>query len=77
MRYLIIFVALLLTTLSCKDANNPAPESQVNMTFGGKINLAQLDGYASQGKPAYITQDNTNMNPITDAGGDPRSCFVL
>ncbi len=68
MRYLFVLVALLPTVLSCKDANTPAPESQVKVTFGEKINLTQLEGYANQAKPAYITQDNTNMNPITDAG---------
>jgi cytochrome c peroxidase len=54
---------------ACKD--DPAPvqlDTQVEIVFGGKIDLDHLANYANQGKPAYIIQDNTNTNPITDAG---------
>jgi len=34
----------------------------------GIIDLTNLDNYANQAKPAYITKDNTVGNPITDAG---------
>lgn len=43
-------------------------DSQVKIVFGGKIDLNNLDNYANQVKPGYIIQDNTNTNPITDAG---------
>ena len=69
MRHFGILVAVLLTALSCKEGTNAiAPESQVAITFGGKIDVANLANYENQGKPAYIVQDNTNMNPITDEG---------
>ena len=34
----------------------------------GIIDLTNLDNYANQTKPAYITKDNTVGNPIADAG---------
>lgn len=43
-------------------------DSQVDIVFGGKIDLNQLSNYEAQARPAYILQDNTNINPITDEG---------
>ncbi len=34
----------------------------------GTIDLSNLDNYANQAVPAYITKDNTTNNPITDEG---------
>ena len=36
-------------------------------TFGSNINLNQLDNYASQPVPAYITQNNAPNAPVTNA----------
>lgn len=38
----------------------------VEATFGSTINLENLDNYANQAIPNYITKDNTNGNPIND-----------
>lgn len=39
------------------------------LMMSGTIDLANLDNYANQGQPNYITDDNTAANnPITDAG---------
>lgn len=43
-------------------------DSQVDIVFGGKIDLSQLPNYAAQVRPGYILQDNANINPITNEG---------
>lgn len=61
---------------SCKDEGTVsvvtptanATYKAVEDTFNGKINLNNLDNYASQSIPAYITKDNTTVNPVTNAG---------
>ena len=40
----------------------------VEGTFGSSIDLNNLDNYANQSIPAYITKDNSTLNPITDKG---------
>ena len=37
-------------------------------TFGSEIDLNNLDNYANQSVPAYITKDNTQGNSITNKG---------
>lgn len=40
----------------------------VEGTFGISIDLNNLDNYANQTIPGYITKDNSTLNPITDKG---------
>ncbi len=69
MRSNLLFVAVLSIVLACKeDTVTVSFDTQVKKEFGGKIDLQNPDNYASQGKPIYILQDNTNFNPITDEG---------
>lgn len=42
----------------------PAVEAE----FGGSVNLNNLANYANQTIPAYITKDNSALNPISDKG---------
>lgn len=70
------FAALCVIFTSCKDQGTvsvvePAGGTMykaVEAEFQGKIDLNNLDNYARQAIPAYITKDNTTVNPITDAG---------
>lgn len=65
----VIAVAIAIFINACKDEPEAIQlDTQVKIVFGGKIDLEKLDNYANQGKPGYIIQDNTNTNPITDAG---------
>ncbi len=43
-------------------------QNAVATTFGGDIDLENLDAYAGQTVPNYITKLNQGGNPITDAG---------
>lgn len=65
----VIVAAFGLTIYGCQDSE-PAVgiDSQVDMVFGGKIDLDNLANYEGQGKPGYILQDNTTSNPITNEG---------
>lgn len=40
----------------------------VQAAFGDNINLNNLENYAGQTIPAYITKDNSGNNPVTNAG---------
>ncbi len=42
--------------------------SAVEQTFGGRIDLANLEDYATLNAPAYVRAPNTVTNPITNAG---------
>lgn len=56
---------------ACKkgtDAITTTNYPAVEAAFGTNINLNSLENYAGQGKPAYITKDNSGGNPITNAG---------
>lgn len=69
--YIVLVVLIFGVTLhACQDSADPAVkiDTQVEIVFGGRIDLENLPNYAAQGKPAYILQDNTNSNPITDGG---------
>ena len=67
----LIVVAVMLSIYACQ-VSDPGPDvkidTQVEIVFGGKIDLKNLSNYAGQGKPNYILQDNTNINPITNEG---------
>ena len=57
-----------LAVYSCKKkAVETEPFTAVKATFGTRINPYSLANYANQGKPAYITKDNTAGNPISNA----------
>ncbi len=43
-------------------------QSAISTVFGGAIDLENLDNYAAQTVPNYITKLNDGGNPITDAG---------
>lgn len=64
---ILVALALVLTLYACEET---APEvridTQVEIVFGGKIDLNNLANYQGQGKPTYILQDNGNSNPITN-----------
>lgn len=48
--------------------NNTATYPAIDSKFNGVIDLDNLDNYAAQSTPTYITKDNTTNNPITDKG---------
>jgi cytochrome c peroxidase len=52
---------------SKKDSSTPQTYPAVEAAFGSNINLSALANYAAQGKPAYISKDNSGNNAITDA----------
>ncbi len=43
-------------------------QSAIDTVFGGNIDLENLENYANQTVPNYITKINDGGNPITDAG---------
>lgn len=52
---------------SCKDAlDTVASDPYAEIKKALSINPAALENYAAQGKPAYVTKDNTAANAITD-----------
>jgi cytochrome c peroxidase len=55
---------------SCSNSsdNYVDPYANVKSTFGTTIDLENLENYANQTIPAYITKDNTAGNSITDKG---------
>jgi cytochrome c peroxidase len=61
---------LFLTSCNNEDDNYSSIESYPNVEniFGGNIDLNNLDNYANQNIPNYITKDNSTNNPITDKG---------
>jgi len=42
------------------------PYAAIKLSFGNNIDPKNLLNYANQGKPTYITKDNTRNNPITN-----------
>lgn len=62
-------ILLTLFILSCKkDIVETSTYTAVDTTFKGAIDLNNLENYANQTIPNYITKDNTGGNSITDAG---------
>lgn len=60
--------------LSCNNQDetyNEIPSENypnVEAAFGNTIDLNNLNNYANQAVPTYITKDNSSLNPITDKG---------
>ncbi|MBR9919736.1 MAG: cytochrome-c peroxidase [Bacteroidetes bacterium] len=50
------------------DDSHNDNSTAIDETFNGRIDLNSLYNYANQPIPNYINKDNTNVNPITDAG---------
>jgi cytochrome c peroxidase len=74
MRKRIVFtllVSVLLLSCSKEEEYSPIPsETYPNVTaaFGENLNLNNLNNYANQSVPSYITKDNSIFNPVTDKG---------
>lgn len=51
-----------------EDYQEVATYPNVVATFGTKIDLNNLQNYANQPIPAYITKNNVGGNPISDKG---------
>lgn len=49
------------------ESTPEAIQSAINTTFGDNIDLSNLENYANQEIPDYITKDNTRGNNINDA----------
>ena len=68
----LLSVVWILLTISCSTEEdvllNNASYETVMEIFPGTIDLYNLDNYAAQQIPEYITKDNTRNNPITDKG---------
>lgn len=67
----LLLLAFVLVLFSCSNATDSvATDLYPNATakFAGKIDLNNPNNYANQGKPAYITKDNTAGNSISDKG---------
>lgn len=64
-----IAITFLLISCNNNDANQYKPISDyvnVKATFGSNIDLENLENYANQTIPSYITKDNSNGNTITN-----------
>ena len=67
--YIVFTAIVLLSIQSCeKDKVINPVVSAVETTFRGTIDLSNLENYANQLIPSYITKDNTGSNLITDKG---------
>jgi len=67
----LVFSLCLVAWTSCKKEESSTvtlEPSAVEKTFKGRINLSQLEQYAGQSVPNYITKDNSGSNPISDKG---------
>jgi len=64
-----IAITFLLISCNNNDANQYKPindYANVKATFGSNIDLENLENYANQTIPSYITKDNSNGNTISD-----------
>lgn len=61
-------ISLFALIQSCKKSTTQETFSAVEQAFHGSIDLNNLENYAGQTRPAYITKDNSGTNPITDKG---------
>lgn len=66
--YVFLSVVSLISCNNNDDYSSVESYPNVEGTFGSSIDLNNLDNYANQSIPAYITKDNSNLNPITDKG---------
>ena len=70
MRYFLFFLVPIVTIVSsCSPTDDTVknPFTAIREQFGTTIDPENLENYANQPKPGYITRDNTNGNTITDA----------
>jgi cytochrome c peroxidase len=63
---LLLFV-IIFQQCTKSDTAVTATYNAIRAAFGTKIDPNNLANYANQGKPAYITKDNTGPNAITNA----------
>lgn len=63
---IIIAFAIFISCSKSDTAQTTTSYPAVTKTFGTNIDLNSLANYAAQGKPVYITRDNTTTNPISD-----------
>ena len=73
MKNLILFSLVLFIFISCNsndDTNysDVDPYANIKATFGTNIDVENLDNYANQSVPFYITKFNGQSNVITDKG---------
>ena len=72
MKKILLSIIPLAMLTSCgsseSDYQEINPYSNVQATFGTKIDLNNLANYANQPIPNYIIKNNVNGNPITDKG---------
>ena len=67
--YILISFTIILFTSCQEDEYTPIENNNdLSFYFGDKINLDDLENYANQTIPSYITKDNGINNPITDKG---------
>ena len=62
-------IIVVLSILSCTKNDVVSPASEINyitQTFGNNIDLTQLENYAGQQIPTYITKENGANNPISN-----------
>lgn len=68
--FLILVTALsfIFNSYGCKKSTSETNSyTAIREKFGTRIDPTNLANYANQGKPAYITKDNTGSNTITNA----------
>jgi cytochrome c peroxidase len=66
---LLVIAASVFLFIRCSKSDatkEPSSFPAVEQAFGTNIDLNNLANYAAQGKPVYITRDNTTTNPISD-----------
>jgi cytochrome c peroxidase len=74
MKQTISFLIIAFLVLSCNNNNEdvytavPETYPAVQAEFGNSLDLNNLANYASQTVPAYITKDNSALNPISNKG---------
>jgi cytochrome c peroxidase len=66
--FTLLSVAVLLSNCSSKDSTIIDPYSAIKATFATTINPTSLADYTGQGRPVYITKDNTAANSISNSG---------
>jgi cytochrome c peroxidase len=61
-------LSFIFNSYGCKKSNSETNSyTAIREKFGTRIDPTNLANYANQGKPAYITKDNTGSNTITNA----------
>ena len=67
-KYLFALVSIFLVSCSTQEEREQAFDqlAVAKQTFGSNIDFIALANYANQGKPSYVTKDNTGGNGIID-----------